>query len=219
VVKGFWGRFYFNPSTDIGSFENPVGEAERQYRFNDLNGNMVLDPGPDGSLTTSPELGSLLRTRGGAGFVRVDRDLENAFGDEMSFHVEHELRENFSLRGSYVYKNRRNGWGEVDLARFDQYSIPFTFNDPGADNVRGTADDQVINLLDRPAGIGSDRTLTNPGNIEGMPDNSGDYHTFEVGVQALQRQVAAVMSFEHSWLTDAPRRELDHGLGTSARQA
>ncbi|MGH9323142.1 MAG: TonB-dependent receptor domain-containing protein, partial [Vicinamibacteria bacterium] len=29
VAKGFWGRFYYNPSTDIGSLENPVGEAER----------------------------------------------------------------------------------------------------------------------------------------------------------------------------------------------
>ncbi len=203
VVKGFWGRFYFNPSTDIGSLENPVGEAERQYRFTDLNGNMVLDPGPDGSLATSPELGALLRTRGGAGFVRVDRNLENAFGDEMSFHVEHELRENFSLRGSYVYKNRRNGWGEVDMARYDQYSIPFNFNDPGADNTRGTADDQVIELLDRPAGIGSDRTLTNPGNLEGMPDNSGDYHTFEVGVnKRFSDRWLLLTSFEHSWLTD-----------------
>ena len=203
VVKGFWGRFYFNPSTDIGSLENPVGEAERQYRFNDLNGNMVLDPGPDGTLASSAELGALLRTRGGAGFVRVDRDLENAFGDEMSVHVEHELRENFSLRGSYVYKNRRNGWGEVDMARYDQYSIPFNFNDPGADNTRGTADDQVIALLDRPAGIGSDRVMTNPGNVEGMPDNSGDYHTMEVGVhKRFSDKWLLLTSFEHSWLTD-----------------
>jgi outer membrane receptor protein involved in Fe transport len=203
VLKGFYGRFYFNPSTDIGSLENPVGEAEQQYRFTDLNGNLVLDPGPDGSLATSPELGPLLRTRGGAGFVRVDRDLENAYGDEVSFHVEHELRENFSLRGSYVYKNQRNGWGEVDLARYNQYSIPFAFNDVGADNVRGTADDQVINLLDRPAGIGSDRTLTNPGNVEDMPDVYGNYHTFEIGVnKRFSDRWLLLTSFEHSWLTD-----------------
>ena len=203
ILKGFYGRFYFNPSTNIGSLENPVGEAEQQYRFTDLNGNLVLDPGPDGTLATSPELGALLRTRGGAGFVRVDRDLENAYGDEVSFHVEHELRENFSLRGSYVYKNQRNGWGEVDLARYNQYSIPFTFNDIGADNVRGTADDQAINLLDRPAGLASDRTLTNPGNVEGMPDNSGDYHTLEIGVhKRFSDRWLLLTSFEHTWLTD-----------------
>ncbi len=203
VVKGFWGRFYFNPSTDIGSLENPVGEAERVYRFNDLNGNLVLDPGADGSLATSPELGAFLRTRGGAGFVRVDRNLEPAYGDELSFHVEHELQQNFSLRGSYVYKNRRNGWGEVDLARYDEYSIPFRYNDIGADNVAGSGDEQVIDLFDRVAGLPSDRTLTNPGNVEGMPDNAGDYHTFEVGVnKRFSDKWLLLTSFEHTWLTD-----------------
>jgi hypothetical protein len=203
VVKGFWGRFYFNPSTDIGSLENPVGEAERVYRFNDLNGNRLLDPGPDGSLTSSPELGPFLRTRGGAGFVRVDRELESAYGDEMSLHLERELRENFSLRGSYVYKNRRNAWGEVDMARYDRYSIPFRFNDIGADNVAGTGDDQVLELADRPAGLASDRVLTNPANVEGMPDNSGDYHTFEVGLnKRFSEKWLLLTSFEHTWLTD-----------------
>jgi len=203
VAKGFYGRFYFNPSTDIGSLENPVGEAERQYKFTDLNGNRVLDPGPDGSLATSPELGAFLRTRGGAGFVRVDRGLEPSYGDELSFHLEHELKENFSLRGSYVYKNQRNGWGEVDLGRYDRYSIPFRFNDVGADNAAGTGDDQAIDLLDRPTGIASDRTLTNPGNVEGMPDNYGNYHTFEIGVnKRFSDRWLLLTSFERSWLTD-----------------
>lgn len=203
VIKGFWGRFYYNPSTDIGLLENPVGEVEQQYRFNDLNGNRILDPGPDGSLASSPELGDLLRTRGGAGFVRVDRDLESAFGNEASFHVEHELRENFSIRGSYVYKNQRNGWGEVDMARYNQYTIPYEFTDIGADNVRGTADDQVLQLFDRPAGIGSDRVLTNPGNVEGMPDNEGDYHTIEVGLnKRFSDKWLLLTSYQQSWATD-----------------
>jgi hypothetical protein len=203
VVKGFYGRFYYNPSTDIGSLENPVGEAEQQYRFNDLNGNKILDPGPDGTLNASPELGALLRTRGGAGFVQIDRNLENSYGDELSFHVERELMENFSLRGSYVYKNQRNGWGEVDMARYDQYTIPFTFNDIGADNVAGTADDQVLNLMDRPRGLPSDRVMTNPGNVPGMPDNSGNYNTFEIGLnKRFSKNWLLLTSFEHSWLSD-----------------
>ncbi len=203
VVKGFYGRFYFNPSTDIGSLENPVGEAREIYRFNDLNGNMLLDPGANGSLAASPELGPLLRTAGGAGFVRVDRGLENSYGDEVSFHLEHELQENFSLRGSYVYKNRRNGWGEVDLDRYDQYSIPFRFNDVGADNTAGTGDDQALDLFDRPRGISSDRTLTNPGNVEGMPDNYGNYQTVEFGVhKRFSDRWLLLTSYEYSWLKD-----------------
>lgn len=203
VVKGFYGRFYYNPSTDVGTLENPVGEAERVYRFNDLNGNKILDPGSDGSLASSPELGDFLRTRGGAGFVTIDRNLSPAYGDELSFHVEHELMENFSVRGSYVYKNQRNGWGEVDLARFDQYTIPYVYNDLGADNVAGTPDDQVLNLLDRPAGIGSNRTFMNTQDAPNMPDFAGDYNTIELGVnKRFSNKWLLLSSFEHSWLKD-----------------
>jgi hypothetical protein len=49
----------------------------------------------------------------------------------------------------------------------------------------------------------SDRTLTNPGNVEGMPDNEGDYHTLEVGVhKRFSDKWLLLTSFEHTWLTD-----------------
>jgi hypothetical protein len=109
VWKGFFGRFYFNPSTDISSLENPVGQAALRYEFNDLNGNKLLDG--------RQELGALITTVGGAGFVKVDRDLQHAYGQEASTHFEHEIAPYLSARASYVYKNTRNGWAEVDLAR------------------------------------------------------------------------------------------------------
>jgi hypothetical protein len=194
VLKAFFGRFYFNPSTNISSLENPVGAAARRFVFNDLNGNLVLDPG---------ELGRQLSTLGGAGFVRVDRDLEHAYGQEGSVHLEHELMENFSLRGSYVYKSERNGWDDLDIARVNAYTIPFAFTDIGADNVRGTSDDQVINLFDRPAGTASDRVFTNPGRVSGVPALEGDYHTVEFGVhRRFTRNWLLLTSFEHTWAND-----------------
>ena len=33
VWKAYYGRFYYNPSTDISSLENPVGQAARRYQF------------------------------------------------------------------------------------------------------------------------------------------------------------------------------------------
>src|SRR5262249_5423114 len=149
------GRFYFNPSTDISSLENPVGQAALRYQFNDLNGNRILD-GPQ-------ELGRLLTTVGGAGFVKVDRGLRHAYGEEASTHFEQELVPFLSARASYVYKNTRNGWAEVDLARVNAYTIPYAFLDVGPDGVRGTADDQPLALYDRPAGTPSNRVFTNPG--------------------------------------------------------
>jgi hypothetical protein len=171
-----------------------VGAAGIRYQFNDLNGNRLLDPG---------ELGRQLTTRGGAGFVRVDRDLQHAYGQEASVHFEQELMENFSMRGSYVYKNQRNGWAEVDIARVNAYTVPFAFTDNGADAVRGTADDQVINLFDRPASTPSDRVYTNPGSVAGVPGYDGDYHTVEFGLhRRFSKNWLLMTSFENTWADD-----------------
>ena len=70
VIKGFYGRFYFNSADIIANNENPVGLATLRYRFNDQNGNGLLD-GPQ-------ELGAFITTLGGAGFVTVDPEPEAA---------------------------------------------------------------------------------------------------------------------------------------------
>jgi hypothetical protein len=195
VWKAYYGRFYYNPSTDISSLENPVGQAAKRYQFRDLNGNRILD-GPQ-------ELGNLLTTVGGAGFVKVDRDLQHPFGQEASTHLEHELAQYLSTRASYVYKNTRHGWAEVDLTRATAYTIPFAFTDIGADGVRGTADDQQIMLLDRLPGVASTRTFTNPGRVAGVPSPDGDYHTIELAVnRRFHGKWLLLTSFEHTWATD-----------------
>jgi hypothetical protein len=194
VLKAFAGRFYINPSTDIGSNENPVGAAARRFRFNDLNGNRVLDPG---------ELGAQLTTVGGAGFVRVDRDIEHPYGDELSASIEHELFPSLSVRSSYVNKRVRNLDDEVDVARVNAYTIPFTFLDVGADNQRGTADDQTLNLFDRPAAIASDRLWTNPCRVPGVPCEDGDYHSVEFALNRRYKDKWMLLtSFEHTWAND-----------------
>ena len=195
VWKGFFGRFYYNPSTDISSQENPVGQAALRYQFRDLNGNRILD-GPQ-------ELGNLLTTVGGAGFVKVDRDLEHAYGQEASTHFEQELAPYLSARGSYVYKNTRSGWAEVDLTRVNAYTIPFAFTDVGADNVRGSADDQQLTLFDRLSTAPSTRTFTNPGRIPGVPALEGDYHTVEFALnRRFHGKWLLMTSFEHTWAND-----------------
>jgi hypothetical protein len=195
VWKGFFGRFYFNPSTDITSLENPVGQAAFRYQFRDQNGNKILD-GPQ-------ELGSLITTVGGAGFVKIDRDLESAYGQEASTHFEQELAPYLSARGSYVYKSTRNGWAEIDLTRINAYTIPFSFTDVGADNVRGTADDQQLTLYDRPAGTPSTRTFANTANVPGVPALEGDYHTVEFALnRRFHGKWLLLTSFEHTWAED-----------------
>jgi hypothetical protein len=195
VVKAFAGRFYINPSTDIGDDENPVGAAAIRYIFNDLNGNRLYDG--------RQELGRQLSTRGGAGFVRVDRNIRHPHGDQLSANLEHELFPALSLRGSYVFNMIRDYDAEVDLARVGAYTVPFTFLDIGADNVRGTSDDQTLSLFDRPATAPSERVRTTPGTIAGVPANEGDYHTVEFAVhRRLKNKWMLLSSFEHTWARD-----------------
>jgi hypothetical protein len=186
VVKVYYGQFRFNSADTLANLENPVGRARLRYRFNDLNGNRLLD-GPQ-------ELGPFLRTLGGAGFVRIDRDLIRPTGNELSTNLEREIVQGLSGRVSYVYKNLRNVWGEVDVARAPNYTVPFTFTDPGPDNRAGTGDEQTFSTFDLRPSTPSDRVYTNP------PTNDDDYHTVEVALnRRFARGAMLLTSFGHTW--------------------
>ena len=197
VAKAFFGRFYSNPSTVFVDDANPVSTVQLRYTFNDLDGDRVLTSGPCGEIWCSPELGPLQRTIGGGGSRQVDPDLLFEFGQEASVSIEHELRLNLSVRANYVYKSVGNGWEEVDLERFDQYTIPFLYQDAGDDNIAGTPDDQEILLHDRPAGIGSERLWTNPVKYDGLEPYEGKVSTFEV---ALNKRFSGRWMFLTSYL-------------------
>jgi outer membrane receptor protein involved in Fe transport len=197
VAKAFFGRFYSNPSTAFVDAANPVSTVQLRYTFNDLDGNRVLTPGPCGELACSPELGPLQTTIGGGGSRQVDPDLSFQYGQEASLAIEHELRSNLSVRANFVTKSVSDGWGEVDVARVDEYTIPFSYQDAGDDNISGTRDDQEILLHDRPAGVGSERLWTNPAKYDGIEAFGGEARTFEV---ALNKRFSDRWMFLTSYL-------------------
>jgi hypothetical protein len=198
VLKVYFGQTVWNSADELADKENPVGRAQRRYAFLpctatrttgcDLNGNRLLD-GPE-------ELGAFNSTLGGGGFVRIDRDLERPRNNELSVNVEREIVEALSGRVSYVYKNMRNVWAEIDAIRTPSYTIPFTIRDPGPDNIAGNGDDQTFQTFDRPATIGSDRVFANTDN------NNAAFHTMEV---ALNRRFSGkwmlLTSFGYTWST------------------
>jgi hypothetical protein len=219
VVKGYFGQSRWNSADTLADLENPVARALLRCQFVacsatrttncDLNGNRLLD-GPQ-------ELGTLVQTVGGGGFVRIDRDIERPTSNELSLSVERELVEALSGRASYVYKNMRNVWGEIDTIRTPAYTVPYTINDPGPDNLPNTGDEQTFQTFDRPANIGSDRLFTNP---EGM---DADFHTLEV---ALNRRFAGkwmlLTSFGYTWSsmlheTTGYQRMVGHPLQNSTQ--
>ena len=99
--------------------ENPVGSARLRYQFLDLNGNRLLD-GPQ-------ELGAFRSTQGTSA-TEVADDIERPYSQELSTHIEREIMSGLSGRVSYVYKNVRNEWVEIDptSSRDDR---PFAFKE------------------------------------------------------------------------------------------
>jgi hypothetical protein len=188
VLKAYYGRFYFNSSDILANQENPVGMAQLRYQFLDQNGNRLLD-GPG-------ELGVFRQTVGGAGFVRVDRDIKRPYSQELSGHLEREIVGGLSGRVSYVYKNIRDDWDEVDVARLPLYTVQRSVTDPGPDAVVGTGDDQQLTLLDRPTATApTDRVWTNP------EDYSSDFNTVEFAInRRFDGKWMALGSFGYTWL-------------------
>jgi carboxypeptidase family protein len=187
VVKAFYGRFYFNSADTIADVENPVGRLRARYKFNDLNGNRLVD-GP-------AEIGAFVRTLdAAAGAVTVDPNLERPYGEEVSTHFEQEIAAGLSGRLSYVYKNIRNEWDDIDTNRVGRFTTPVTLTDPGPDGRANTADDQVIQGFDLQAGTTERRMFTN------IPEFDSDFHTVEVALnRRFSNKWMALTSFEYTW--------------------
>jgi hypothetical protein len=201
VAKVFFGKYAFNPSNTVVDRENPVGAATQRYAFVacsatvttgcDLNGNKLVD--------SPAELGRLISTAGGAGSVKVDRNIDQPYGLELSTHLEHELLPSLSVRGSYVFKATRDEYAEVDTIRAGALTVPFNFLDPGPDGLTSTGDDKTVPLFGMPAGTASNRIYTNPEKV-GLPGYDGDYHTVEFAInRRLKNKWMLLSSFEHTW--------------------
>jgi hypothetical protein len=189
VVKGYYGRFYFNSADTLADRENPVGDSRLRYQFRDLNGNRLLD-GP-------AELGVFRAPQGNAGGSSVDDNIRRPYSQEVSGHLEREIISGLSGRFSYVYKQVRDEWVEIDSTRIGVMNVPFTFVDIGADGVRGTGDDQTLNLLTVPAGTPATPFYTNPTD----PAYDSDFQTIEFAINRRFNSGWMVLtSFGYTWL-------------------
>lgn len=198
VIKGFVGQSRWNSADTLADQENPVGLAQLRYAFVSCSATVTTGCDLNGDrLVSSPaELGAFQSSGGGGGFVRVDRDLVRPASNEVSLNLEREVAAGLSARASWVYKNMRNVWGEIDVVRAAGYTVPFTIADPGVDRVVGTADDQTFQTRALAIGTGTDRVYTN------SEANNADFHTAEF---ALNRRFSGkwmlLTSFGYTWST------------------
>ena len=187
VLKAYFGKFYFNSADEVADNENQVAPARLRYQFLDLNGNRLLD-GPE-------ELGVFRSTQGGGGNIDVDDDIRRPFSSEFSTHLEREILAGLSGRVSYVYKNVRDEWEEIDPARLASQNNVFNATDNGPDNTPGTGDERIVPLTY--STLPQSRFFTNPSD----PAYDSDFHTVEFAVnRRFSGRWMVLTSFGYTWL-------------------
>ena len=108
-MKANVGRYWFNPGVALADLVNPNASLQyTQYAWNDLNGDLVWQPG---------ESGALQAQFGGTANVKIDPKLRNSHTDELSAWVERELPGRVGARLGFVWKMDRDGYQQANVNR------------------------------------------------------------------------------------------------------
>ncbi|MBI4478357.1 MAG: TonB-dependent receptor, partial [Acidobacteria bacterium] len=134
-------RYYDQIGTGTPGGLNTNGLITQTYTWNDLNGDLVFQPGEQGRLTGTnvpPTLQTL--------FDRRDPNLRRPYRNELTLGVDHELIPNLEVSATFFRNREHDPLTNVDLGRpFDQYH-QVQRTDPGLDGVTGTSDDRTITV-------------------------------------------------------------------------
>ena len=119
VLKGGWGRFYKQRFSEENQMTNPYTSATITYRWRDLNGNRLYDPGEVNDDPNGPDFISSNQPVSG-----ISNPDEKPMGtDQFALTVERELGPNFAVRASGVYIRTFNEQRLLNILRpYDSYS-------------------------------------------------------------------------------------------------
>jgi hypothetical protein len=120
--------------------------------------------------------------------------------------LEREIATGLSGRASWVYKNMRNVWGEIDVGREAGYTVRSRSAIRAPIALSGTSDDQTFQTLASRAGTGTDRVYTND------TRNNADFHTMEFALnKRFSNKWMLLSSFGYTWST------MIHSAGAARR--
>jgi hypothetical protein len=115
AIKGAYGRYYVQTGTLIAENLNRNGFAEVRPTWRDLDGNLRITPGACGSITCSPELGTIPAF--GTNNRTYDGNAKRPFDDEFSIGVDHSLTTDLAVSATYFHRRHPYGLGTINLAR------------------------------------------------------------------------------------------------------
>jgi hypothetical protein len=205
VLKGNWGRFYFNPGVNLADSVNPnTADQYADWSWNDLNNDRVFQEGEQVVLQTK---------FGGVANAAIDSNLKNSHGDETSVFVERAVMNDLGVRAGFVYKKVTNGWQQVNTLRpLSAFNVPITIIDPGPDGtVATTADNGTFAFLNLDDTSRGSSQLTQ--NIDGY-ENS--YKTIELSAnKRYTRRWSMLAAFSYTWTHEFGNNYFSNRFGTS----
>ncbi|MDE3155464.1 MAG: TonB-dependent receptor [Acidobacteriota bacterium] len=193
VIKGFYGRFYFNYA-DAFTGVDPVGTNTRDYVFLNTEG--------DGLYHGPQDLGTLLRASGG-GSTAFDPNIKVPYTDEIDASYERQFWGESSFRVAYVRKMTRDNFTTYNLAREGQFTVPVTtavtienYSTSGP-VVQGTQSFTVYDIPTSLKGVVNNLMATMPASVDNGAQN---YDTLEFAFnKRFARGLFFDSSFDYTW--------------------
>ncbi len=148
VLKASWGKYLDQINT--GTPPNPNANINQQYVWNDVNGDLIFQPGNatwDGLRYVGGEFGALNSTNNLAVAV-FDPSIRRTFRRQTTISVDHELFPDVLLSVAYLRTREKDVQGTLDqnMADWDSLYTPVQVTEPGRDGVAGNGDDGTLTV-------------------------------------------------------------------------
>jgi hypothetical protein len=142
ALKFSAARYYDQIGTGTPGSINPNGLITQTYTWNDVNGDLIFQPGEQaGTPTTSLPGFATLQFAG-----RTTLDVERPYRNEFTAGVDHELMPDLRLSATWIQRKEHDPFADIEIGIPFDYYDPVVRVDPGRDGLVGTSDDGTITV-------------------------------------------------------------------------
>lgn len=157
VLKISGGKYFDQVGTGTPG-PNPNGSLSQTYPWNDLNGDLIFQPGDatwNGSRYVGGEFGTGNVTTSIPNPNPFDPNRRRTWRREFTAGLDRELFPGFRLSAAFFNRREFDTYDDVDvdIDRWDELYSPVQVVEPGRDGLAGTSDDQTLTVYSLNPGV------------------------------------------------------------------
>ena len=142
ALRASAARYYDQIGTGTPGGLNPNGMIQQNYVWNDLNGDLLFQPGELGAPSGAPTVPATFATLS----LSRDPDIRRPYRNEWTVGVDRQLMPNFAVSLTWIQRKEHDPITNIDLGIPFDYYDEVQRPDPGRDGISNTADDGVITV-------------------------------------------------------------------------